>query len=250
LLAINLLNAFLISMNKLLEGKTALITGASRGIGLAVVKLFRSHGANIFCCARTEDKLEELRKYSEDDTRIHTQKIDLKSRSEIDSFFTFIRENTNSLDIVINVAGVHIGSRIESIDEADYDSVMNVNLKAPLLICRSAIPLMENAGGGCIVNVSSLSGCFGLQKFESFGAYNISKYGLWGLTEILAIELKNKNIRVNQVSPSGVDTQMFYDAVPPGVKPSLSPEDVANTILYLASDSSTPLTGENIRLFG
>ena len=70
------------------------------------------------------------------------------------------------------------------------------------------------------------------------------------MTEILAIELKAKNIRVNQVSPSGVDTQMFYEAVPPGVEPSLSPMDVANTILYLASANSAPLTGENIRLFG
>jgi NAD(P)-dependent dehydrogenase (short-subunit alcohol dehydrogenase family) len=90
----------------------------------------------------------------------------------------------------------------------------------------------------------------GVEKFPTFGSYNISKYGLWGLTEILALELKQKNIRVNQVSPSGVDTELFYRAVPPGVQPSLSPEDVANIILYLASERSAPLSGENLRLFG
>jgi len=237
-------------MEKLLEGKTALITGASRGTGQAVVKLFSSHGADIFCCARSEDKLVELRDNLNDENNIHIKKVDLGHVSEIESFFEFITANTETLDIVVNVAGIHIGSRIDSIQESDYNNIMDVNLKAPIMICRNAIPLMEKAGGGCIVNVSSLSGCFGLEKFESFGAYNISKYGLWGLTEILAIELKAKNIRVNQVSPSGVDTKMFYEAVPPGVQPSLSPMDVANTILYLASENSAPLTGENIRLFG
>ncbi len=234
-----------------MDGKIALVTGASRGIGKAVVRLFTSHGAKIFCCARSEKKLLELRDtLSKQETDIYTKSIDLGKPAEIDGFFEFISEHTDKIDAVVNAAGNFVRARIDETDEADYDMVMNVNLKAPLLICRNSVPYMEKAGGGTIVNVSSLSGCFGLEKFPTFGSYNISKYGLWGLTEILALELKEKNIRVNQVSPSGVDTELFYRAVPPGVEPSLSPEDVANIILYLASEKSAPLTGENLRLFG
>lgn len=238
-------------MERQLDGKIALVTGASRGIGNAVVRLFAAQGAKIFCCARSEEKLRELRdKLSNQGADIYPKAIDLGKATEIDGLFEFISEHTDRIDIVINAAGNFARARIDEIDEADYDMVMNVNLKAPLMICRNAIPYMEKAGGGTIVNVSSLSGCFGLEKFPTFGTYNISKYGLWGLTEILALELKEKNIRVNQVSPSGVDTKLFYRAVPPGVEPSLSPEDVANIILYLASEKSAPLSGENLRLFG
>jgi len=238
-------------MESQLEGKFALVTGASRGIGNAVVRLFAEHGAKIFCCARSEEKLLELRdELSRQDGYILPKAIDLSKPAEIDGFFEFISEQIDILDIVVNAAGNFARSRIDEIDEADYDMVMNVNLKAPLLICRNAVPYLEKAGGGTIVNVSSLSGCLGVEKFPTFGSYNISKYGLWGLTEILALELKEKNIRVNQVSPSGVDTELFYRAVPPGVEPSLSPEDVANIILYLASERSAPLSGENLRLFG
>ena len=132
-------------MDKLLEGKTALITGASRGTGQAVVKLFSSHGANIICCARSENKLIELRDSLSDETNISIKKVDLGHVSEIDSFFEFIATNTETLDIVVNVAGVHIGSRIDTIDESDYDTIMNVNLKAPLMICRNAVPFMEKS---------------------------------------------------------------------------------------------------------
>ena len=238
-------------MEKILENKVALITGASRGIGRAVVKLFASHGAEIFCCARSEKKLSEIHdEMAGIGAKIHAKSIDLSKPSEIGNLFEFISSHTQAINTLVNVAGAFAASRIDQTDEANYDMVMNVNLKAPLLICRNTVPFMDKAGGGTIVNISSLSGCFGVEKFPTFGLYNISKYGLWGLTEILALELKQKNIRVNQVSPSGVDTELFYRAVPPGVEPSLSPEDVANIILYLASEKSSPLTGENLRLFG
>lgn len=238
-------------MEKLLDGKIALVSGASRGIGGAVVRLFAAHRAKIFCCARSEDKLRELSDdLSNQGADIYIKAIDLSQPAEIAGLFEFISKHTDRIDTVINVAGNFKRARIDEIDEADYDMVMNINLKAPLLICRNSVPYMEKTGGGTIVNVSSLSGCFGLEKFPTFGSYNISKYGLWGLTEILALELKEKNIRVNQVSPSGVDTELFHRAIPPGIEPSLAPEDVANIILYLASENSAPLTGENLRLFG
>jgi NAD(P)-dependent dehydrogenase (short-subunit alcohol dehydrogenase family) len=237
-------------MTKKLKNKIALITGASRGIGRATVELFASHGAQVIGCAQSKEKLTELKdELAKKGEKILIKPLDLGISSDIDELFDFIAENTDRLDIVVNAAAVFESAYMEHLSEAHYDRVMGVNLKAPLLICRNAIPYLERAGGGTIVNVSSLSGCFGLEKFEKYGAYNISKYGLWGLTEILAIELKSKNIRVNQVSPSGVDTDMYY-ATGATSKPPLTPKDVANIIFYLASDDSAPLSGENLKLLG
>jgi len=238
-------------MTKKFEGKRVLITGASRGIGLACLKLFLENGAVVFGCSRSQADLDKvLDQFPDYQDQLHLIPIDLVKSGDIEKLFEFIKSKTDILDCVINVAGIHIASMMLELTEADYDQVLNVNLKAPVFICRHAVPFLEKSSHPTIVNVSSLSGCFGLQKFPEFGAYNISKYGLWGLTEILAIELKEKNIRVNQVSPSGVDTEMFYKAVPPGVEPSLSPADVARTVIYLASEESAQLSGENIRLFG
>ena len=238
-------------MIKKLENKIALVSGASQGIGRAAARLFAENGAEVFCCARSLEKLENLRnELAQNGAKIHIKKTDLGKSSEIAGLFEFILEKTDHLDTVVNSAGTFAKGRIDQLDEQAFDRVININLKAPFLICKFAIPLLAKSRGGTIVNISSLSGCFGLQKFEGFGAYDISKYGLWGLTEILDVELKDTNIRVNQVSPGGVDTDMFYAANGSDATPGLTPEDVANTILYLASDESAPLSGENLKLFG
>ncbi|MBD3217079.1 MAG: SDR family NAD(P)-dependent oxidoreductase [candidate division Zixibacteria bacterium] len=234
-----------------LQNKIALVTGASKGIGRATVELFAEQGAEIFCPARSLEKLEELKKNLEQKgARIHIKQTDLGKSSEIEELFKFISDHADHLDSVVNCAGTFEGGRINEISVENFDKVINMNLRSPFLICKHAIPLLEKSGAGTIVNISSLSGCFGLQKFAGFGAYDISKYGLWGLTEILDVELKDKNIRVNQVSPGGVDTEMYYRATGATSKPGLEPHDVAGVILYLASDESAPLSGENLRLFG
>jgi NAD(P)-dependent dehydrogenase (short-subunit alcohol dehydrogenase family) len=237
-------------MTRRLKNKIALVTGASRGIGRATVELFTSHGARVICVAQSREKLTRMKdELAGTNKKILVKPLDLGIPSDIDELFDFVGKHTDRLDIVVNAAAVFESSHIEHLSEALYDRVMAVNLKAPLLICRNAIPYLERSGGGTIVNVSSLSGCFGLEKFEKYGAYNMSKYGLWGLTEILALELKAKNIRVNQVSPSGVDTDMYYTTGATS-KPPLTPGEVANTIFYLASDDSAPLSGENLKLLG
>ncbi|HEQ97759.1 MAG TPA: SDR family oxidoreductase [candidate division Zixibacteria bacterium] len=234
-----------------LENKIALVTGASKGIGRATVELFAEHGAEVFCPARSIDKLEELKSSLEKKgAKIHIKQTDLGKPSDINELFRFISANAEHLDTVVNAAGTFKRGRIDQIAESDFDEIININLKAAYLICQHAIPLLLKSGNGTIVNISSLSGCFGLQKFDGFGPYDISKYGLWGLTEILDVELKEKNIRVNQISPSGVDTEMHYRAFGPESNPPLTPRDVARVVLYLASDESAPLSGENLRLFG
>jgi 3-oxoacyl-[acyl-carrier protein] reductase len=178
------------------------------------------------------------------DCKVLTESLDLGKHELIDQLFEKLISTKLPIDILINNAGVFHRAQMSDLKIPDLQRVLQINLLAPLYLAHIVLPAMPPSG--TIVNISSLSGCLDYQKFPGFGAYNISKYGLWGLTEILALENKDRGIRVNQLSLSGVDTQMFYEASPPGMKPQLSPEQVAEKILFLASADSHPMTGENI----
>lgn len=238
---------------KELISKTALITGAGRGIGQATAIMFAEEGADLILIARTANQLDEtaaICKAANSDARILAVPTDLADRRQIDRLFQLIDEGGMGVDILINNAAVFASGPSIEFPISELQRLLGINLLAPYYLCQRAIPIMEKKRWGTIVNVSSLSGCFGVPKFPGFGAYNISKYGLWGLTEILALENRKNNIRVNQISLSGVDTQMFKDAAPPGIKADLTPNQVAREILHLASDVSAPRTGGNLILDG
>lgn len=232
-----------------LRGKTALVTGAGRGIGRATAILFAEHDANLAIVSRTQSELEKTAGLcAENGTSVLAMPLDISKTSNIDLLFESIAEQFSSVDILINCAAIFDSGLMESYPIQDFRKMMDTNFYAPFYLSQKMLAMVDRKIGGAIVNVSSYSGCFGVEKFPGFGAYNISKYALWGLTEILAIENKRSNVRVNQVSPSGVDTQMFKQAVPPGVRAEFTPEDVAEKILYLASDDSAPMTGMNIMM--
>ena len=236
---------------KKLENKIALITGAGRGTGRATAILFADHGARLILVARTEEELNETAETCRDrGVDVFAAACGLADRDRIDSLFYSLPDDFKAITILVNNAARFDAGKMHEYDYNDFEKMLAVNVLAPYYLARKIIPRMKSLGGGTIVNISSFSGCFGVEKFPGFGAYNITKYGLWGLTEILALENKDKNIRVNQLSPSGVDTKMFHTAVPPGIKADLQPDEVARHILYLAGDDSAPLTGENIMLSG
>lgn len=235
-------------MNKL-EHKTALITGGGRGIGRATAELFAQNGAKVIIAARTESELRETAaNCSKAGVKVLWKPVDLGKPEQIDLLFEEIEGAFPSLDILINNAAKFDSGLMSDYDIARFRNMLDLNLIAPFYLSQKAVAMMNPKSGGSIVNISSFSGCFNTVKFPGFGAYNISKYGLWGLTEILAIELKSKNIRVNQVSPSGVDTRMFEQAVPPGLKAEYQPVDIARKILELVSDESSGITGQNIMM--
>lgn len=237
--------------SKKLAGKTALITGASRGIGRAIAEGFSAAGADLVIVARNDKALTELaKKLHERGTKVLAQVADIGQQSEIDAVFARVEKDRIGLDILVNNAAIMIKRRLEEYQREDFNQMIAVNVAAPLYFSQKAIPLMKARGCGVIVNMSSLSGCFGVQKFPGFGVYDMSKYALWGLTEMLAIENMENNIRVNQLSLSAVDTEMFRSVAPPHLKANLSLEEVAKHVVHLASPDSAPLTGENIILTG
>jgi len=236
---------------KKLAGRTALITGAGRGVGRGIALQFAEAGANLVLIARTESELQE----TTNDCRklgasVHAEVLDLAQAVQIEGLFQHLETRSITIDILVNNAAVMIKSLMQDYRRSDLEMSFAVNVTAPMMLAQKAIAMMRRHRQGAIVNISSLSGCFGAEKFPGFGAYNISKYALWGLTEILAVENRDYGIRVNQVSLSAVDTRMFHEAAPPGLKPNLTVEQVARQVLYLASDDSYPLTGENIILTG
>jgi len=133
-------------------------------------------------------------------------------------------------------------------DVATWDSVIGVNLRGIFLCCREAFQIMAKQQQGIIINMSSLSGVKGVEKFPGLSAYNVSKAGVAGLTEILAVEGKPYNIRVCAVSPGAVDTVMLRQAAP-HLKAGMTPDDMAEILLFLADDSGRMLSGSNIEIF-
>lgn len=237
--------------HKPLSGKTALITGASRGIGSALAAAFAEAGADLILLARSGAELAQAaQQFRGRGTKVVSESVDLADVRQIEALFSKLESSSIKIDVLVNNAAIMIKGRIETYSQSDLRRMLAVNVEAPYLLSQKAIPMMKSRGGGAIVNISSLSGCFGVQKFPGFGAYDMSKYALWGLTEMLAIECMADNIRVNQLSLSAVDTEMYRSVAPPGLKANLTVDEVAKHVVYLASEASAPLTGENIILTG
>jgi 3-oxoacyl-[acyl-carrier protein] reductase len=232
-----------------LKRKTALVSGAGRGIGRATAVLFAEQGADLALLARSEDELSETADICRDaGAKVFSSKVDLADLSRIDTFIDELMQQLPGVDILINNAAMFDKGPLLQFPVERLRTMLDVNVIAPVYLAQKVAGGMMSGGGGDIVNISSLSGCVDAEKFPGFGAYNISKYALWGVTEMLALEGLDHNLRVNQISLGGVDTRMFREAVPPGVEPALTPAQVARRILDLVLDESPEATGRNIIL--
>jgi NAD(P)-dependent dehydrogenase (short-subunit alcohol dehydrogenase family) len=133
-------------------------------------------------------------------------------------------------------------------DAATWDHIININLRGTFLCCREAFRIMAAQHSGVIINLSSLSGVKGVEKFPGLSAYNVSKAGVASLTEILAVEGKPHNIRVCAVSPGAVDTEMLRQAAP-HLRAGMTPNDMAEILQFLAGESARMLNGTNLEIF-
>jgi len=240
-------------INFSLQGKIALITGASRGIGKAIAMTLSEHGAQ---CILVSRKLEGLREVAGKIEKNGAKAIPIACHmgylNQIGSLFKTVRKQFGRLDILVNNAGTnpYFGEMLGA-DEAAWDKTHDVNLKGPFFMIKYAAPLMVEAGGGAIVNVSSVSGMRpGLMQ----GIYAITKSGLIAMTKAYARELADKNIRVNALLPgltktrfsrALVDNKEIYDQaikrIPMGRY--AEPGEMAGAVLYLLSDAASYTTG-------
>ena len=236
-----------------LKGQTAIVTGASRGIGKAIAVMFASEGANVVVTARTEYAIDDLAgRIVQSGVSALAVTADLSIDSDLQRIADETLANYGRIDILVNNAGI-IHPRINLVD-FDFElwrNVVAVNLEAVALLTALCLPSMMQRNYGKVINISSIGGRKG-SKGRS--AYRATKAALINLTESVAAETKPYGIDVNCICPGGVDTEGYREAFRMRGKiddPSLmAPEEIAKLAVYLASDDSSSVTGAAIDAFG
>jgi len=231
-----------------LAGRLAVVTGASRGIGAATAEAIARAGAHVVLAARDREALAVVAGRIRDAGGEATQvPADVSNAADIERLFAVAAEAGAVAALVCAAAILAVAPFAETTPEI-WEETLRVNLTGSFLCCRAAFTAMRAAGGGRIVNIGSLSGVYATEKFPGLAAYNVSKYGVIGLTEAIAVEGRQHGISAICVSPGAVDTQMLRRANP-ALRPGLTPADVAELILALLDSPLAPASGANIPLF-
>ncbi|HEX2191270.1 MAG TPA: SDR family oxidoreductase [Longimicrobiaceae bacterium] len=223
------------TMDGTLQGKTALVTGASRGIGLAVARELARAGAWVGMVARTEAELARAAAGAGG----HAIAADVTSPAAVHGLVGYVTELLGDTpDLLVNSAGAFALAPLAATDPEAFERQIAVNLRGPFLLIRALLPLMLNRRSGHVVNIGSVAGRV---AFPENGAYAASKFGLRGLHEVLAQEVRGTGVRATLVEPGATDTSL-WDAIDPDSRddlPSrtamLSPDDVARAVLFAAS---------------
>jgi NAD(P)-dependent dehydrogenase (short-subunit alcohol dehydrogenase family) len=229
----------------MLEGKVVLITGASQGLGRALALAYAKEGAKLAINARSEDSIRLVAREAEvQGAEVLAVAADVSRSADVEMLVSETVERFGGIDVLVNNAGI-LGPRvaIEEYPEDEWRRVIDANLTGPFLVSKAAIPHMRE--GGSIINlVSGVS----VEGRAEWGAYSVSKFGLEGLNQILAAELKEREIRVNAVDPGGMRTDMRANAYPEeDPMTRITPEENVGVFLYLASDESRDVTGQRFK---
>lgn len=243
---------------KLLEGKTALITGASKGIGKSIAEQYAEQGANVaFTYLSSVEKGEALEKeLASKGIKAKGYRSDASNYEAAQELINAVVADFGSLDILINNAGITKDNLLMRMSEADWDAIQNINLKSCFNTVKAACRTMMKQRGGSIINMSSVVGVKGNAGQANYAA---SKAGIIGFTKSVALELGSRGIRCNAIAPGFIETEMtdaldektvqsWRDAIP--LKRGGSPEDVANACIFLGSDMSSYITGQTVQVDG
>ena len=191
------------SVAMIFKDKTVIITGASDGVGLATARRFARVGANLMLVARGRKKLDKVAEELRNQTKVEIFAMDVAETDTCASLFKKAQFEFGRIDILINNAGFHARGTVEAVDATELARMIDVNLRAPIVLCRLAIPYLRENGGGAIVNVGSLTG---RTPVPNSAVYSASKSGLRAFTYALYEELRDSGIKVGVVSPGPIDT--------------------------------------------
>ena len=243
----------------LLQGKKAIVTGGTRGIGYAIVETFLKNGASVALFGsrqETVDKALASLKAENPDWDVIGMAPDLTSYTAVETAFADVVKQFGRVDILVNNAGISAREPLYNYEPEAFQKIMDLNVTAVFNGCRAAAPLMKAQGGGVIVNTSSMVSLYGQ---PSGVGYPTSKFAVNGLTKSLARELGRDNIRVNAVAPGVTRTDMVANLPADMVKRVCAPiplgrmgepQEVANAFLFLASDLASYITGEILSVDG
>lgn len=240
----------------LLAGKTALITGASRGIGRAIAHVFAKQGATLFLTARSEQLFEVKEELEAIGAKVFAQQCDITDEASVKDMIKVCRKQLKPLDILVNNAGIMRASIVGMTPIGDIRDMLDVNVTSAINLTQYAVRLMTRAESASIIHITSIAGTQGL---EGLSAYAASKLAMVGYMRASAKELAPRNIRVNSIAPGFINTDMtrsmdddWFQKRVDSVKMGRigTPEDVANCALFLASDLSSYITGQVIGVDG
>ncbi|MGB7923179.1 MAG: SDR family oxidoreductase [Pyrinomonadaceae bacterium] len=215
-----------------LNGKTAIVTGGTKGIGRAIAEALVREGMNVCVSARKADEVErvvdELNGLSEG--RAAGAVCDVREHDEVKALVEHTVEEFGGVDVLVNNAGIGIFGRVDETRPEDFRAVLETNLFGVFYCCHEAIPQMKRRGGGYIINISSLAGT---NAHPEMSAYNASKFGLNGFSEALMQEVRHDGIRVSYIMPGSVNTEFGGDEASDEKSWQLQPVDIARVVLDL-----------------
>ena len=240
-----------------LDGQTALVTGAARGIGQAIALKLAADGADLALCDLQADWLEETAaKAKELGRRVECYSVDVSNGDAVNETVKAVEKDFGQIDVLVNNAGITKDGLIMRMSEDDWDAVLNVNLKGVFLFTKAAMRGMMKKRSGAIVNIASIIGLIGNAGQANYAA---SKGGVIAFTKTVARELASRNVRCNAIAPGFIRTAMT-DALPEDVQEKMlaniplkqfgTPEDVANVVAFLAGNASSYVTGQVISTCG
>jgi NAD(P)-dependent dehydrogenase (short-subunit alcohol dehydrogenase family) len=214
-----------------IDGKVAVITGGSKGIGYAIAETLVKNGANVFICARDKSELKRTIGDLSRSGRAEVEVCDVRSESQVRMMLEECERVFGGVDILINNAGIgYFGKTVEEISPDEFRQTIETNLFGVFYACHLAIPMMKRRGGGYIINISSLAG---QNPHPKMAAYNASKFGLNGFTEAMMQEVRQDNIKVSYICPGSVNTYFGGDTPTPEQAWQLQPNDIAQVVVDL-----------------
>lgn len=218
-------------MDGALNGKRALVTGASKGIGFAIADALLREGANVLICARNGGELEKAvsrLKQSANGKKVAAQAADVSQSEQVARLFEAVDRELGGLDILVNNAGLGVFRAAAELTVEEWDRVIGTNLSGAFYCSREALERFQKSRGGAIINISSLAG---KNPFAGGSAYNASKFGLTGLTEATMLDHRQDNVRVSYIMPGSVDTAFGGERAQQHASWKIAPEDIAEIVL-------------------
>ena len=230
-------------MNSVFKGKTVIITGASAGVGAACARAFANHKANLVLCARGQAGLDIIAEELSAQCSVFTVAMDVSNTDQCLALLTKAEAEFGRVDVLINNAGMHSRGNIEKVEPADVAMMVDINLRAPLMLSCAALPFIKKSDGGAIVMVGSLAG---MAPLQGAATYSATKSGLRAFAFALADELQETDIKVGVVSPGPIDTGFIMseiDNVEDIVfsQPMSSADAVADAVLSIACGEKTEI---------